>query len=181
MSGTRRIAGTEELQWNGRRYRRHPHHKDRHRRAYFMATVAPRTYLHRDIYEAAKGPIPAGWAVHHIDHNVDNNDPSNLVAISVSEHMRLHGRELATFDITCDECGVQFAAKRQRARWCSPACKERRRRREGTAYVAPKVGPWREERICDECGAPYVAKRPWARFCSSRCKQTAARRLRVTA
>lgn len=32
-----------------------------------------------------------GFDIHHLDGNHDNNDPSNLVLIDGSDHMRLHG------------------------------------------------------------------------------------------
>ena len=47
--------------------------------------------LHDLIWEQAHGEkIPEGYHVHHIDGNGNNNDPSNLVLMSRSEHMKLH-------------------------------------------------------------------------------------------
>lgn len=180
MAGFRRDPGTEEVEWGGRRYRRKPGSPLRHRRVYFMATTPPKSYLHRDIYVAHHGPIPAGLHVHHRDHNPLNNDPANLVAIDPSTHAAEHYATRTPRDHTCDECGKTFGSTKwtENVRWCSPACKERWRRREGLAYVKPLLGPYREDRICEECGAPYMAKRPWARFCASPCKQRAGRRNR---
>ena len=135
MAGYRRVEGTEEIIWRGRSYRRFPDHRLRHRRVYFMATTYPRTYLHRDIYTAHHGPIPEGWHVHHIDHDPLNNDPANLASISAEEHLRHHGEHRSEFIAVCDECGQRYPAKRKGARWCSPACKERRRRRDGVACL----------------------------------------------
>ena len=45
---------------------------------------------YRHIYEAAYGPIPEGYHIHHIDGNHQNNDPSNLMAVTPEEHARLH-------------------------------------------------------------------------------------------
>lgn len=36
--------------------------------------------------------LPAKCIVHHIDEDIDNNDPSNLIMMSISEHMKLHWR-----------------------------------------------------------------------------------------
>ncbi len=47
-----------------------------------------KTYLHRDTYVFYKGPIPDGHDVNHIDHNKDNNDPTNLEALVKPEHGR---------------------------------------------------------------------------------------------
>lgn len=170
------MSGFEEVIWEGRTYRRWPGHENRSQRVYFMATTAPREYLHRAVYAAKVGPIPAGWHVHHVDHDPLNNDPSNLVAISPEEHAEHHGRLHPAVAATCPECGTEFVGKRPWAKWCSSACKERFRRSIGVAYVSPRKGPWREDRDCEECGAAYVAKRPWARFCSSMCKQRHARK-----
>lgn len=169
MSGHRCLDGTDEIEWGGRRYRRHPEHRDRHRRVYYMATTAPRTYLHRDVYSAAYGPVPNGWHVHHIDHDPSNNDITNLAVMSPTDHAAHHGEQLTEHSRRCDECDRPYATLRPWSRWCSAACKERRRRRDGVAYVRPR-NPWTEQRVCAQCGHPYTAKRPWARFCSQRCR-----------
>lgn len=178
MSGYRRVEGTEEVVWKGRRYRRLPDHVLRHRRVYFMATTHPRSYLHRDIYTAHYGPIPQGWHVHHIDHNPLNNDPSNLAAISAEDHLKHHGQHIEAFVNICDECGKEYGAKRVGARWCSPACKQRRRRRDGVTYKRPLKGHMAETRNCVLCGAEYTAKKPWARYCGMQCRNLFNRQIR---
>lgn len=37
--------------------------------------------------------LPDNHVVHHIDHNVNNNDISNLELLSISDHVKLHWRE----------------------------------------------------------------------------------------
>ena len=179
MAGFRLLPGTEEVVYRGRRYRRHPGHEDWHRSNYFMATTAPRTYLHRDIYQDNGGTIPAGWHVHHADHNTDNNEPANLVAVDPVTHARHHGRALPELDRECRGCGRVFGARRPFACWCSTSCKERWRRGNGLVKRNRK-GPWQEQRSCEECGAEFTASRPWARFCKSACKQRAGRRAVAT-
>lgn len=166
----------EEVEWQGRRFRRYPDHERRSQRVYFMATNGSREYLHRAIYVHHHGPIPDGWHVHHRDHDPLNNDPDNLVAMSPSAHAELHGRNLPAHLVECAGCGQQFTGHRDWAKWCSPACKERTRRAEGLAYVRPRIGPWRETRSCEECDTTYEARRPWARFCTPACKQRHARK-----
>ena len=46
--------------------------------------------LHRYIWKLHNGSIPDGYHIHHIDGNKDNNDISNLLCVSCSEHMKLH-------------------------------------------------------------------------------------------
>lgn len=169
-------VAVEEIVWNGQTFRRFPEHENRSRRVYFMATTAPREYLHRALYKHHHGPIPEGWHVHHVDHNPLNNTPSNLAAVSPSEHAEHHGHQHPTVRAVCAGCGVGFDGQRPWAKWCSPACKERSRRAAGLTKPRPRKGPFSELRACEECGTHYEAKRPWARFCTSRCKQRTMRR-----
>ena len=50
--------------------------------------------LHRDVYSYYHGPIPSGYAIHHIDWNPANNSLDNLMCVTASEHGRLHRYEL---------------------------------------------------------------------------------------
>ena len=51
--------------------------------------------FYRKIYEQYFGPIPVDengrtYDIHHLDGNRDNNNPSNLVALSVKDHYYIH-------------------------------------------------------------------------------------------
>jgi len=48
-------------------------------------------FLHRYVWTQAKGEIPDGYDIHHIDFDKDNNDLSNLQMLTHEEHSRLHG------------------------------------------------------------------------------------------
>jgi hypothetical protein len=53
------------------------------------------TTKYRRIYESHCGPIPIDehgrrYEVHHIDGNRTNNEPSNLIALSIQEHYDIH-------------------------------------------------------------------------------------------
>jgi hypothetical protein len=55
-------------------------------------------YKYRRIYERQYGPIPLdedgrSFEIHHIDGDRTNNDPSNLVAMSIREHYDVHYRQ----------------------------------------------------------------------------------------
>jgi hypothetical protein len=165
----------DEVVWQGQTYRRHPDHPSRSRRVYFMATSGPRDYLHRAIYRFHHGPIPAGWHVHHKDHDPLNNDPANLEAISPAAHAAHHSTRHPEIQVVCSGCGETFVGRRPWAKWCSSACKERTRRARGLTRRRERTGPFSESRECQECGTTYEAKRPWARFCTSRCKQRSMR------
>jgi hypothetical protein len=50
---------------------------------------------HRRIYENHYGPIPTDgngrtYEIHHRDGNHSNNDPANLVAVTIEEHYAIH-------------------------------------------------------------------------------------------
>ena len=49
--------------------------------------------MHRYVWEFYNGAIPSGFDVHHIDHNVDNNNISNLELLSKKEHQHKHSQE----------------------------------------------------------------------------------------
>jgi len=53
-----------------------------------------RRYEHREIAKNAIGrELQAGEVVHHIDGDRANNDPSNLLVMTISEHVKFHARE----------------------------------------------------------------------------------------
>lgn len=170
MTGKRKSQDAIDLVWNGQIYRRHPNHKNRSMRLYYMATTAPRNYLHRDMWEYHNGPIPDGWHVHHADGDALNNVISNFSLLSPSAHAALHAKEIRQVDAVCNQCGTAFMATFSRAKWCSAACKERYRRINGTAYKRPRK-PFSVEKECRQCGSHFTSKKPWGVFCSSACKQ----------
>jgi endogenous inhibitor of DNA gyrase (YacG/DUF329 family) len=43
--------------------------------------------LHRDVWQAAFGPVPRGCHIHHRDGNPDNNCLANLECVPASEHL----------------------------------------------------------------------------------------------
>ena len=61
---------------------------------YYQITTKPNKgkLLHRLIYEEVYGSIPANFCVHHKDGNKENNNPTNLVLLSKSNHHSIHNR-----------------------------------------------------------------------------------------
>ena len=47
-------------------------------------------YLHRYVYEKENGPLIKNMDIHHIDFNKENNDSSNLVQLTRTEHIKIH-------------------------------------------------------------------------------------------
>lgn len=78
---------------------------------------------HRLVWEAAHGPIPPGYHVHHVDHDKFNNDLGNLECVSTKDHGDRHTWRPVTKP--CDVCGKTYRphkTKRARSRTCSPEC-----------------------------------------------------------
>lgn len=48
-------------------------------------------FEHIEVWERHHGrPVPDGHQIHHIDGDKLNNDPSNLLAVTPTEHKRIH-------------------------------------------------------------------------------------------
>jgi len=62
---------------------------------YIQITSGPNKgkLLHRLIYEECFGSIPKGFCIHHKDGDKTNNNPTNLMLLSKSNHHSLHTRK----------------------------------------------------------------------------------------
>lgn len=91
--------------------------------------------------------------VHHKDHVKTNNDPSNLIVLSATDHAHLHASERrltvqsTRVAVACAECGKSFQVKRSkvegpnkrnRAKFCSMDCRRKSWPREMAAKKAAK-------------------------------------------
>lgn len=60
-------------------------------KGYVVRGCGKRTiYRHREVWEAAYGPIPPGMVIHHIDHDRCNNRLDNLAMMDRATHNRIH-------------------------------------------------------------------------------------------
>jgi hypothetical protein len=79
------------IEFQGVVYKRNPDGKQRAHRVYYAAPRGRKpSFLHRAIWEAHHGPIPAGAQVHHQDDDPFNNDPANLVLVTPRVHAQGH-------------------------------------------------------------------------------------------
>lgn len=81
--------------------------------------------VHRVVYIEHHGPIPEGHHVHHIDGDIHNNDPGNLVAVTPREHRGIHMGVLHPVEKVCGACGETYAPthrNRGRSKFCSNEC-----------------------------------------------------------
>jgi hypothetical protein len=124
---------------------------------------------HRHVWEKERGPIPAGWHVHHIDRDRGNNSIENLLCLSEEDHKQLHIDEDETFE-----------RRAQRAAWfmrhAHPAAKDWHQSAEGREWhrqhalrVAEEMQP--KAYTCDRCAEQFETK-PYGknRFCSAACR-----------
>lgn len=163
----------DQVRFNNITYRRYPNSP------YFTAGISDRqggaSYLHRDIWISAHGPIPDGHDVHHIDFDPSNNDLENLQILTVSDHQALHtAHRRAT--------GAYRTPKRlahvDRIR---PLTKAWHASEEGRAWhVQHGIEAYAKRepatRQCDHCSAAYnTLGRRSQGFCSNNCKSAARR------
>jgi len=50
------------------------------------------TSLHRDTWEHHNGVLASGMVIHHIDEDINNNNITNLQAMSIGDHVRHHSK-----------------------------------------------------------------------------------------
>lgn len=68
--------------------------------------------LHRMVWEAHNGPVPAGYEVHHINGNRADNDIGNLQLMKESDHQRYHANQPERIEKSRKSiCKAQDAAK----------------------------------------------------------------------
>lgn len=70
--------------------------------------------------------------VHHIDGDIENNDPNNLEIMTGSEHAQRHHKErgdVGASERSCEGCGLMFKPVNSDVRFCTPACYNERRRK----------------------------------------------------
>ena len=94
-------------------------------------------HIHRHItvYEAVhRIEVKPPYVVHHMDGNTLNDNPENLLLMTISEHRKEHlrrkGRELKLVIRTCEYCRKEFNLKKHRlkdkdsnrGRFCSQEC-----------------------------------------------------------
>lgn len=80
-----------KIEFNGEKFRRYPESPNRAMRRYFFSQGG--RSLHKAIWEASRGPVPAGFHVHHQNGDSTDNRLRNLEIIDGSEHLRMHALE----------------------------------------------------------------------------------------
>lgn len=138
------------IEWRGRRYfrQRGGHYAD-----------SGSGLLHRHVWIAEYGDIPAGHDIHHIDEDKTNNEPSNLTPLTKGGHSALTQRSLATRG----EHPFQQETPAERSEWAS------KRAAKKWAEAEPKQ--W----ACTVCGGSFASRATRALYCSEPCRADARR------
>lgn len=132
--------------------------------------------LHRAVYEKTHNVIPKGYQVHHVDHDKGNNEPENLVLLTVKEHRQLHAEEM-TDDLrerlreNMLSTAIPAAAKWHKSEAGAEWHKNQYKR---TKESLQKMQTFR----CKFCGKEYEAIETGQNaFCSGACKSAMRRKM----
>lgn len=86
--------GPHTRQFQGRTYRRDPASKWSSNRKYFKPTIAEMRQglrpLHIEVWKHYRGPIPAGFHVHHRKGNTNRNRVRDLKLVAEGAHRLVH-------------------------------------------------------------------------------------------
>ena len=159
MEEVRRINSRGQIvcavTFNGKEYRRYPNGK--HPNYYYHKWKFEGKYhqqlLHHAVYKFYCGAIPEGKIIHHKDGNPLNNDISNLVAVTPSEHQKIHSKEPGR--------KLHNSIQAKKISFTKDNWHERRKVLETNLA--------KQTRVCEWCGASYTPTNVHQRFCSKYC------------
>lgn len=128
-----------------------------------------RIRLHRYVYICEKGEIPQGYHIHHIDFNKDNNDISNLVALSEYDHLKLHADKNVEDNYEEMILNLDINARPKANEWHGSE--------EGRAWHREQYEKYKDclyskkTYTCECCGNEFEAVNNGKnRFCSNKCR-----------
>ena len=146
--------------------------KDKHSGQWLCSTLCKR--LHIYIYEKYNGKIPKGMQVHHIDHNKDNNDISNLQLLTKKEHNRIHYEEMTEEEKEKRRQNLEKNARPKAIEWHKS---EKGKEWHSKHYEEMKDKLYKKYSFtCEVCGKTFESSQKKSRFCSNVCKSRYWRR-----
>ena len=124
--------------------------------------------LHVYVYEKCNGEIPKGYQIHHIDHNKDNNDISNLMLLTRKEHNKIHKKEMSEQQKQKLRDNLNKNARPKAIEW--------HKSEEGRKWHKEHYNKNKDklhinyEFICNVCGKKFESSQANSKFCSNACK-----------
>ena len=180
MAHTRTRVRSETVIFQGIVFRRYPDSRCWSDRVYYRPHVGDHRRgvesLHREMWKAHHGPIPAGWQVHHKDGNPLNNDPANLDCMPAGLHHQHHAQHLS------EEARARARAWIEQIR---PLAAVWHRSESGRQWHREQMRRvWAEKTpqpyACTHCGRVASSLAPaQSHFCSNACKSAARRQAGV--
>ena len=125
-------------------------------------------YLHQYIYEQNYGKIPKGYEIHHIDHNKDNNEISNLKLVTKEEHLQIHSKEMTEelkqklrnhIKINVIPKAVEWHKSNTGREWH----KKHYEQMKNKLYIL-------KDFKCLQCGKDFKSTKAGSKFCCNACK-----------
>lgn len=132
--------------------------------------------MHRYVWQYYHGQIPEGFDVHHIDHNVDNNDISNLELLSKAEHCKRHAQEMSAEVkaflrkniVKARMAADKWHGSQEGRKWHKKHYEQMKER----LYV-------KHDFVCLVCGKPFTSTKVGSKFCCNACKSQYRRNLGI--
>lgn len=158
-------------------------------KGYRLSVEKPQTYEHRDVWEAANGPIPPDCHIHHKNENKLDNRLENLECLHISVHLSLHSSSesrirllkaardnLPVRQFVCVKCGASFETKHPTKRFCTKLCSRRFNNGELAKQRTAARAANRGNADCPICGKNFVLSVFGQKYCTRRCMHVAAGR-----
>lgn len=150
---------------------------------YFLCTkktdAGKRERLHVYVYRTEHNlpVIPAGYHVHHVDMDKNNNDVTNLILLSAAEHEHLHAENIDEDILQRKRENVTANAMPKARKWHStPKGKEWHIEHGIEAFANRKLN----EYVCDNCGKTFITRHVYSikshKFCCNACKAESRRK-----
>ena len=148
--------------FNGLKFRR-----DKRSGYYLNSTIHKR--LHVYVWEFFNGEIPRGYQVHHKDFDKSNNELENLVLLSASDHMKLHGKSWDDERYAKQIKNLNENVRPKASEWHGSEAGHKWHK---AHYEQTKERLHQKKTfICDECGKSFDGvDNGFTRFCSGKCK-----------
>lgn len=146
--------------FNNRRFGKYPGCK-------YWQDTSTTERMHRYVWQYYHGKIPEGYDVHHIDHNVDNNDISNLELLSKSEHHKRHAAEMSS------ELKAFYRKNIVKARMAADKWHGSQTGREWHKKHYEQMKERlhvKRDFVCLVCGKSFTSTKIGSKFCCNACK-----------